>query len=129
MNNPANTHDDELREMVLSVALGLCGSVVEKAEDAGLQQAHLVEDVDAGGVKWSMRAVFYGEPQTVGLTASIVSAPEENAANAGVEVGGAMFFSHADLLRVFGLGAQAPQLQFIVPVAWVKLAHARASVG
>jgi hypothetical protein len=120
--------DAELREMVMGVALALCASVVEKAEAAGLQQAHLVEDVPAGGVTWAMRAIFYGEPQTVGLNAVVKSPPEE--ASEGAEVAdGAMFFSHEALLRVFGLGPQAPQLQFVAPVSWIKLAHAKASSG
>lgn len=126
MDDEKKAHDAQVREMVMSVALALCAAVIEKAEDAELAQAHLAEDVDAAGVTWSMRAIYYGEPQTCGLTAGITSAPEQAHGAEGIEVAeGVLMFTHADLLRAFGIGqGQQVALQFVAPVAWIKLAYA-----
>lgn len=116
--------DDELRGMVLSVALGLCAAVAEKAEQAGLQQAHLVEDVDAAGATWKMRAVYYRETLVVQVTGHVTSPPDENAEIAGRQVGPVIVFTQEQMMRLFGDGEQRPSFQYVVPVPWVKAAHA-----
>lgn len=114
--------DAAIREMVLALALKLCASVVERAEAAGLQQAHLVEDVDEAGATWKMRAIYYREPMTCHLQAT-VEAGDDHAKT--LDIGdGVTFISAEELIRLFGGGPQAPALQLVVPVSWVKLAAA-----
>lgn len=119
----------EVREMVLSAVLGLAGSVVDKAETAGLQQAHLVEELDAAGAVWTVRAIFYRETMCVQIAAT--AKPKESSLPEGFDgaaveipgVGVGRFVSPEELMRLFNTGEGQPSLSFVVPVAWVLLAR------
>lgn len=123
MTDDATINDEALREMVLSVGLGVCADVLEKSEAAGLMQAHLRAEVEAAGATWRMDATYYSEPQTVSLTAQVISPPDEEGVQV-TEAGGMLIFNQEQFRRLFGQGDV--QVQVLVPVAWIKLAHSEA---
>jgi hypothetical protein len=117
------TSELEIREMVLSVALGLAASVLQKAEDAELQQAHLVDEVDAAGATWRMRAVFYRETMSVQVSGEGLPHEPLEGMEGGIAIPGVgVMVPPAELLKLFGGNGVQPTINYVVPAAWVKLA-------
>lgn len=113
------------RDMVMSIALRLAGEVIDKAEAAGLQQAHLVDTADTLNATWDMRVVFYREPMTVAISMQPALREDALAEQETIEVDGMQvaFMSAAEMMALFGVTPQQPMLQYVVPVAWVLAAR------
>lgn len=118
-------HEAAIREMVLSIALRLSVDVVDRASAAGLSSATLKDEVDAAGLRWLMRATFYGEPMTVQIHASghpILDDAESEAVELPGQPG-VLFVPQREIARLFtGQGGNA-QFEFLVPVAWLRAAE------
>jgi hypothetical protein len=123
MQHAATQQEQELREMVQSVALALAARTVAGAEQVQMSQAQMVDTVDVAGVKWEMSAVFYRETMVVRLVGRAVEVREGAEGVQGVALddapqSGVVFLDMTALARMFG-GGQGASFDYTVPVAWV----------